>query len=104
MIGPRVRQGLQPIAVVLMAYGLSWGAQAGTQRQEPLVDSVRTALSAAVSEEDVHRTALQRSELVGARDAWVQRMQPLLEQRLRRTAVGQWRQEWGSQALQREMR
>jgi soluble lytic murein transglycosylase-like protein len=103
LIGPRVRQGLQPIAVVLLAYGLSWGAQAGTQRQEPLVDSVRTALSAAVSEEDVHRTALQRSELVGARDAWVQRMQPLLEQRLRRTAVGQWRQEWGSQALQREL-
>ena len=94
---------LQAIAAVMVACSLSLQALAGTQRAEPLADAVRTALSAAVSEEDVHRAALQRTELVGMRDAWVQRMQPLLERRLRRAAVGQWRQEWGSQGLQREL-
>jgi len=98
-----VHLALQAIAAVMVACCLSLQALAGTQRAEPLADAVRTTLSAAVSEEDVHRAALQRTELVGMRDAWVQRMQPLLERRLRRAAVGQWRQEWGSQGLQREL-
>jgi len=88
-----VHLALQAIAAVMVACSLSLQALAGTQRAEPLADAVRTALSAAVSEEDVHSAALQRTELVGMRDAWVQRMQPLLERRLRRAAVGQWRQE-----------
>jgi soluble lytic murein transglycosylase-like protein len=94
---------MQAIAWVLVFVGLALPAHAGSQRQEPLADAVRTALSAAVSEDDVHRAALHRSDLVGPRDVWVQRMQPLLERRLRRAAVGQWRQEWASPGLQREL-
>ena len=91
------------IAWVLMVCGLSLNAHAGPHRQEPLADAVRTALSAAVSADELHRAALQRADLVGPRDAWVQRLQPQLERRLRRAAVGQWRQEWGSPSLQREL-
>ena len=91
------------VAVVLLLCGLWSRVQAGSQLEEPLADSVRTALSAAVSQEDVHPAALARTELVVARNAWVQRVQPVLERRLRRPTVGQWRQEWGSPALQREL-
>ena len=76
---------------------------AGSQAQEPLVDAVRTALSAAVSPDDVHRSALARTDLVNARDAWVSRMMPRLEQRLRRVAVDQWRHEWQGASLQKEL-
>ena len=93
--------------VVWMAAWLLLGAVqpalAGSQRQEPLADAVRTALSAAVSSDDLHRAALDRTELVALRNAWVQRMQPRLEQRLRRAAVNQWRQEWSNADLQREL-
>ena len=95
--------GVHALGVLLMACGLALDAQAGSQLQEPLADAVRTALSAAVSQDDVHRAALERTDLLGSRNAWVQRMHPLLERRLRRAAVGQWRQEWGSQHLQREL-
>jgi soluble lytic murein transglycosylase-like protein len=78
-------------------------ALAGSQAQEPLMDAVRTVLSAAVSQDDVHRSALARTDLVEARDAWVRRMLPRLEQRLRRVPVGQWRQEWQGATLQREL-
>lgn len=91
------------IGLGLLTWSLCWNAQAGSQLQEPLADAVRSALSAAVSERDLHRAALERTELVGPRDAWVLRTQPLLERRLRRAAVGQWRQEWGSPSLQREL-
>ena len=93
--------------VVWMAAWLLLGAAlpalAGSQRQEPLADAVRTALSAAVSSDDLHRAALDRTEMVALRNAWVQRMQPRLEQRLRRAAVSQWRQEWSNADLQREL-
>ena len=93
--------------VVWMAAWLLLGAVqpalAGSQRQEPLADAVRTALSAAVSSDDLHRAALDRTEMVALRNAWVQRMQPRLEQRLRRAAVNQWRQEWSNADLQREL-
>jgi soluble lytic murein transglycosylase-like protein len=95
--------GVHALGVLLMACGLAVDAQAGSQLQEPLADAVRSALSAAVSQDDVHRAALERTDLLGPRNAWVQRMQPRLERRLRRVAVGQWRQEWGSQQLQREL-
>ena len=95
--------GVHALGVLLMACGLAVDAQAGSQLQEPLADAVRSALSAAVSQDDVHRAALERTDLLGPRNAWVQRMQPRLERRLRRIAVGQWRQEWGSQQLQREL-
>ena len=97
------RSGVHALGVLLMACGLAVDAQAGSQLQEPLADAVRSALSAAVSQDDVHRAALERTDLLGPRNAWVQRMQPRLERRLRRVAVGQWRQEWGSQQLQREL-
>jgi soluble lytic murein transglycosylase-like protein len=87
--------------VAVFAFALH--AQAGSQAHEPLADAVRTAMSAAVSVDDVHRVALARTDLVQARDDWVQRMQPRLERRLRRTTMSQWRQEWGGPTLQREL-
>lgn len=87
----------------LLLLGAVQPALAGSQMQEPLADAVRTALSAAVSSDDLQRAALDRTELVALRNAWVQRMQPRLEQRLRRAAVNQWRQEWSHAALQREL-
>ena len=103
MIKALLHQVARILGIGLLAWCPTGIAHAGSQLQEPLADAVRSALSAAVSDHDVHRAALQRTELVGPRDDWVQRMQPLLERRLRRAAVGQWRQEWGSHALQREL-
>ena len=94
---------VQAIGIALCVCGLSLRAHAGSQLQEPLADAVRTALSAAVSQEDVPRAAFERTELVSLRNAWVQRTLPLLEQRLRRVAVAQWRQEWRTPALAREL-
>jgi soluble lytic murein transglycosylase-like protein len=91
------------IGAALLLLGTAQSALAGSQTQEPLADAVRTALSAAVSSDDLHRSAVDRTELVALRNAWVQRIQPLLEQRLRRVAVNQWRQEWSNPALQREL-
>jgi soluble lytic murein transglycosylase-like protein len=93
----------QLIGLALWGGGLLPMAHAGSQIQEPLADAVRTALSAAVSQDDLVSSALARTDLVSARDAWVQRMHPLLERRLRRVVMAQWRQEWSSAALQREL-
>jgi soluble lytic murein transglycosylase-like protein len=93
----------QALGAALVLLGMAQPVLAGSQIQEPLADAVRTALSAAVLGDDLHRSALDRAELVAPRNAWVQRMQPLLEQRLRRAVVNQWRQEWSHAALQREL-
>ena len=100
--GP-IQRMLQAIGLALFVCALSLRVHAGSQLQEPLADAVRTALSAAVSQDDVPRAAFERSELVSTRNAWVQRTLPLLERRLRRVTVAQWRQEWSSPTLQREL-
>lgn len=99
----RMRVGVVRASVACATLAFMLNAQAGSQAQEPLADAVRSALSAAVSVDDVHHAALERTDLVSARDRWVQRMQPRLERYLRRVAVGQWRQEWREVALQREL-
>jgi len=99
----RMRVGVVRASVACATLAFMLNAQAGSQAQEPLADAVRSALSAAVSADDVHHAALERTDLVSARDHWVQRMQPRLERYLRRVAVGQWRQEWREVALQREL-
>lgn len=89
-------------AVLLMG-GLCAQAHAGSQTEETLADAVRTALSAAVTQEPVAPAALERADLVLARNLWVQRSLPPLGRLLRRAGVEGWRQEWGSVELQREL-
>jgi soluble lytic murein transglycosylase-like protein len=77
---------LQRLAAIVLLSCLAWTAtaQAGSQREEPLVDSVRTALSAAVHQSGPPSLVHADAKAAQAFQQWLMQAEARLEKQLQR--------------------